>query len=99
VPIFPSENGGYVSPWTLLRKFCAAMKAAGIARVDAKGRTRNFHSTRHTHAAPCLEAGAPLQWVSEQLGQADATITARTYAHVGTREGHAIAERLEGLLV
>jgi hypothetical protein len=37
--------------------------------------------------------------VSEQLGHADATITARTSAHIGTRERHTIAERLEGLLV
>jgi integrase len=36
---------------------------------------------RHTTATLLLQAGAPITYVSQQLGHADASITLRVYAH------------------
>jgi integrase len=39
------------------------------------------HDLRHSYATHLLQAGAPITYVSEQLGHADASITLRFYAH------------------
>ena len=94
--VFARPGGGYVPPGSLSRSVLyPAMERANIARVDVKGRKRTWHSTRHTYAARCLEAGAPLEWVSKQLGHADATITARVYAHVSQKAKPSVLEQLE----
>ena len=95
--VFSRPGGAYVSPGSLTRSILyPALERAEIPRVDTKGRKRTWHSTRHTYAARCLEAGAPLDWVSKQLGHADATITARVYAHVSQSARRSVLEQLEG---
>src|SRR5690606_5516749 len=42
---------------------------------------RRIHDLRHTFASLLLQAGAPITYVSQQLGHADAAITLRVYAH------------------
>jgi integrase len=39
------------------------------------------HDLRHSYATHLLQAGAPITYVSQQLGHADASITLRVYAH------------------
>ena len=42
---------------------------------------RRIHDLRHTFASLLLQAGAPITYVSKQLGHADASVTLRVYAH------------------
>jgi integrase len=42
---------------------------------------RGPHQMRHTFASLLLQAGAPITYVSRQLGHKDSAITLRVYAH------------------
>jgi site-specific recombinase XerD len=48
--------------------------------LDAADR-RGPHQMRHTFASLLLQDGAPITYVSRQLGHKDASITLRVYAH------------------
>lgn len=50
-----------------------------------------FHALRHTYATALLEAGAPLELVSKQLGHSSMTITANIYSHVLARRKQGLA--------
>jgi integrase len=50
------------------------LDAAGVHR-------RGPHQMRHTFASLLLQEGAPITYVSHQLGHRDASITLRVYAH------------------
>lgn len=65
------EERAFARAW---ERFAAALEARGIP-------ARDYHSTRHTFATLSLEAGRSIRWVAEQLGHADASLTARVYAH------------------
>ena len=61
---------------TRIRKaFKVALKAVGLP----EGRF-TVHSLRHTYASLMLAKGAPLAWVSRQLGHANVTTTLDFYA-------------------
>jgi integrase len=47
------------------------------AELDRRG----AHQMRHTFASLLLQRGAPITYVSRQLGHKDASITLRVYAH------------------
>jgi hypothetical protein len=47
------------------------------AELDRRGP----HQMRHTFASLLLQDGAPITYVSRQLGHKDASITLRVYAH------------------
>ena len=50
--------------------------------LDAAGlHCRGPHQMRHTFASLLLQDGAPITYVSRQLGHRDASITLRVYAH------------------
>jgi integrase len=55
----------------------------GLNRIlDGAGvRRRGPHQTRHTFASLLLQEGAPITYVSQQLGHRDPSITLRVYAH------------------
>jgi integrase len=42
---------------------------------------RGPHQMRHSFASLLLQAGAPITFVSQQLGHKDPSITLRVYAH------------------
>lgn len=50
------------------------LKRAGLRHI-------RVHDLWHTYATLLLQAGAPITYVSQQLGHADASITLRVYAH------------------
>ncbi len=50
------------------------LDAAGLPR-------RGPHQMRHTFASLLLQDGAPITYLSRQLGHRDASITLRVYAH------------------
>jgi integrase len=56
------------------KAFNRLLDAAGLHR-------RGPHQTRHTFASLLLQEGAPITYVSRQLGHKDAAITLRVYAH------------------
>lgn len=63
-----------IEPRLFQKFFKRLLEQAGVE--DA-----NFHTLRHTFATRCLEKGMDMQSLSELLGHADSTITARRYAH------------------
>ena len=73
--------------------FARSVKAANIA--DA-----NFHTTRHTFATRCIEAGVDIKSLSEMLGHASVNITLNRYVHSSfdqKREGINKLEQYTGI--
>jgi integrase len=72
--VFPSREGTAVEERNIRHVF---------ARILAKAelRTIRIDDLRHTTATLLLQTGAPITYVSQQLGHRDASITLRVYAH------------------
>ena len=63
----------------------------------AELRQIRIHDLRHTYATLLLQAGAPITYVSQQLGHRDASITLRVYAHWLPDASRREADRLDTL--
>ena len=73
--VFCTPEGGPIDGDNLRhRVFYRVLEKAGLRRV-------RLHDLRHTMASLLLQAGAPITYVSRQLGHADPSITLRVYAH------------------
>ena len=72
--ILTGHKKKFVEPRTLQNRFHSILKKAGIAHA-------NFHTTRHTFATRCVEAGFDIKCLSEILGHADVSITLNRYVH------------------
>lgn len=72
--IVTEPTGFVVHPDTLLRRWRALVKQAGVKSIP-------LHGARHSYATLALEAGVRLDIVSKQLGHASIAITADTYGH------------------
>lgn len=74
--IFCNENGGYLDRVNLSeRHFFRCLQAAGLKR-------RRYHDLRHTFASLLLTDGAPIQYVSEQMGHSSIELTVKRYGHL-----------------
>ena len=73
--VFPSPNGGPISPDSVLHKLHGVLKRAGLPQV-------RFHDLRHTFATLALQNGVDIKTVSGMLGHYSAGFTLDTYAHV-----------------
>lgn len=71
-----STTGDYMAPNALSGAFSDLVKRL---RLDPKA---HFHTLRHTHASWCLAHGVDLITLSERLGHADPSTTARIYGHM-----------------
>jgi len=80
---FARESGAYflgtkentfTEPRTMQNHFARNIKAANIINA-------NFHTTRHTFATRCIEAGVDIKSLSEILGHASVNITLNCYVH------------------
>jgi len=60
-------------------RFCKAFKTALKVAGVPTGRF-TVHGLRHTYASQMLAKGAPIAWVSKQLGHAHVTTTLDFYA-------------------
>jgi len=69
-----SDEISFVEPRTMQNHFAKNVKVANIAGA-------NFHSTRHTFATRCIEAGVDIKSLSEMLGHASVNITLNRYVH------------------
>jgi len=70
------DDGHPISVRTLIEKyFQPALDRAGLRRF-------RFHDLRHTFGSLLIQSGAPLPYVSEQMGHASIQITADIYVHL-----------------
>ena len=69
-----NEVGEPYTPDTLTRMWAKAAKAAGV-------RTIRLHDARHSCGTALHLRGVPLAVIAKWLGHADASVTARIYAH------------------
>lgn len=67
------------------------LRAVAVAGMDGL----RLHDLRHTAASLMLASGMTMLEVSEQLGHADSSITARVYAHVLPSEAVRSSERYD----
>lgn len=72
--LFASVTGTALDESNVRKAFNRILDAASLHR-------RGPHQMRHTFASQLLQDGAPITYVSRQLGHKDASITLRVYAH------------------
>ena len=72
--MFASVTGTALDEANVRKAFNRILDAAELDR-------RGPHQMRHTFASLLLQDGAPITYVSRQLGHKDASITLRVYAH------------------
>jgi integrase len=83
------------------RRALPARRAERAVRRSAGGPRRpklTFHGLRHSSATIALDAGVPVQVVSERLGHVSVSITMDVYAHVLKHQEIDAAERIGGAL-
>ena len=91
VYVFPSPNGGPISPDSVNNMLKRVLARAGIPKV-------RFHDLRHTFATIALQNGVDIKTVSGMLGPFSAGFTLDTYAHVTTSAQQEAAETMGNLL-
>ena len=89
--VFPSPNGGPISPDSVNNTLKRVLARAGIPRV-------RFHDLRHTFATVALQNGVDIKTVSGMLGHFSAGFTLDTYAHVTTAAQKEAAQTMENVL-
>ena len=72
--MFATRTGRRLSDRNLRRVLEAACKRVGLVGVG-------FHAFRHTHGSMLIDQGWTIPEVSERLGHADPSITAKVYSH------------------
>jgi integrase len=87
--VFPSSTGGVLDPDNMVKNwYLPILQTAGIRAV-------RFHDLRHTFGAMLIAAGAPLNYVKEQLGHASIQITVDSYGHLIPGVGERYVDRLD----
>lgn len=89
--VFPSPNGGPISPDSVNNMLHRVLDRAGIPRV-------RFHDMRHTFATLALQNGVDIKTVSGMLGHFSAGFTLDTYAHVTTAAQKEAAQTMGNIL-
>ncbi len=74
--VFCNQKGGWLDASNVVnRHFHRCLKKAGLRRC-------RFHDLRHTFASLLLTDGAPIAYVSEQLGHSSIELTGKRYGHL-----------------
>ncbi len=89
--VFPSPNGGPISPDSVNNMLKRVLERAGIPKV-------RFHDLRHTFATLALQNGVDIKTVSGMLGHFSAGFTLDTYAHVTTTAQKEAAQTMGNVL-
>ena len=89
--VFPSLNGGPISPDSVNNMLKRVLARAGISKV-------RFHDLRHTFATVALQNGVDIKTVSGMLGHFSAGFTLDTYAHVTTAAQKEAAQTIGNVL-
>ena len=72
--VFNSGEGAPLHRNTIVKRFHAHIKAAGIGRLRP-------HDLRHTYGSLLMSQGVPLKTISELMGHASIEMTADIYLH------------------
>ncbi len=89
--VFPSPNGGPISPDSVLHMLHRVLERAGLPKI-------RFHDLRHTFSTLALQNGVDIKTVSGMLGHYSAGFTLDTYAHVTTAAQKEAARTMDNLL-
>ena len=89
--VFPSLNGGPISPDSVNNMLKRVLERAGIHKV-------RFHDLRHTFTTIALQNGVDIKTVSGMLGHFSAGFTLDTYAHVTTSAQKEAAQTMGNVL-
>ena len=89
--VFPSPNGGPISPDSVNNMLKRVLERTGIPKV-------RFHDLRHTFATIALQNGVDIKTVSGMLGHFSAGFTLDTYAHVTTSAQKEAAQTIANML-
>ena len=89
--VFPSPNGGPISPDSVLNMLHRVLERAGLPKIW-------FHDLRHTFATLALQNGVDIKTVSGMLGHFSAGFTLDTYAHVTTSAQKEAAQTMGNIL-
>ena len=89
--VFPSPNGGPISPDSVNNMLKRVLERADIPKV-------RFHDLRHTFATIALQNGVDIKTVSGMLGHFSAGFTLDTYAHVTTAAQKEAAQTMGNIL-
>lgn len=89
--VFPSPNGGPISPDSVNNMLKRVLERAGIPKVRS-------HDLHHTFATLALQNGVDIKTVSGMLGHFSAGFTLDTYAHVTTAAQKEAAETMGNVL-
>ena len=89
--VFPSPNGGPISPDSVLHMLHRVLKRAGLPKV-------RFHDLPHTFATLALQNGVDVKTVSGMLGHFSAGFTLDTYAHITSAAQRQAAKTMENIL-
>ena len=89
--VFPSPNGGPISPDSVLHMLHRVLDRAGLPPL-------RFHDLRHTFSTLALQNGVDIKTVSGMLGHYSAGFTLDTYAHVTTAAQKEAAKTMDNLL-
>src|SRR5437867_6325094 len=88
--LFPNEDGKPADESRVRKIFKRALRTARLPEF-------RFYDLRHTYASLLLAAGAPITYVSAQLGHANASTTLRYYAKWIPSKGRRWADLLDRL--
>ena len=86
--VFASVTGTALDESNVRKALNRLLDAAGLHR-------RGPHQLRHTFASVLLQRGAPITYVSQQLGHKDAAITLRIYLHWLPHSGGNLVDLLD----
>jgi hypothetical protein len=87
--VFSSVTGTALDESNVRKAFNGILDGAGVHR-------RGPHQMCHTFASLLLQEGAPITYVSQQLGHRDPSITLRVYAHwLPDASSYALVNRLD----
>ena len=87
--LFPNEVNEPLDESKVRREYRRLLKEAGIPH-------RPLYELRHTFASLALSEGAPLTWVSAQLGHENPTTTLRYYARYLPSPHHGYEDLVDG---
>ena len=86
--VFPSPNGGPISPDSVNNMLKRMLERAGIPKV-------RFHDLHHSYAVVAIKSGDDIKTVQENLGHATAAFTLDVYGHVTEKMKQESAARME----
>jgi integrase len=89
--LFTSTIGTPVEPRSVVRRFHALLKLAGLPRM-------RVHDLRHSTATLLLAQGVPPKYIADLLGHSQVAFTMQTYAHVLPQVRKQVAAKMDEIL-